>query len=981
MTHRARRRTIKAGLGLAFAFLTLFGWAAILEARTATPPPAGQRIYDMQWLTINKWRCPFYNDGRYGIDITVGSGVAGGSWPQPYKNMYIFGAGLWFGSLKHRPGTEKIDTLVTFGYNPNSGGTEMTPVLTKNAEGGAGSPDDRIYKYPENFPPPLELRERFGTGNPSLDSLLIPYENFSLQDMWCCYSDAAPENHISPGKPQGIDIYQTVYAWNYPTNQDIFFIIYQIRNSGTDTLKRCYAGAVMDPDIGAAPDDMVGLMDSVEIPGVGLVRNVGYAGDNDNYEAPSRDWESGTPGVFAYKFLESPKRPDGRQLGMTAFKKFTIDIDPVTDPAQYLTMAGYDYRTGVYAPYDSQDVAPADKRFIQCSGPFDLAPGEVARLVVAGIGARFGGPNQPWADRGRDSLVHLARVANTAQFIYDQGWLLPGPPLAPNLTLVPGDNQVRIVWDNLPEKTPDPYWVRVVGDPGSPNYDPKYRGYDFQGYVIYKSRNGVDWKILGQCDLVDDVPLTDSVLSFPPGNDSTLPDSLWIKMRNSGTYYSLDDKDVVNGFKYYYCVTAYDWNYVTTQRDSAGNPVAWDTLILRSGLVSNFTVVPRWEPANYVNPTTSIQMKLGRNDKPNLTCSTYVVAPANVTNDVYQLVFDKPIYGGAAGTGINKYWMVNVTRGEIVDSGAITYTVGSKITRYLPVFNGQSMRLVFNQTAPQRIVDTVYIESGSYPPDRPRAGGTSSQAYWAYRGSDYRVRWDNSNGYLTAKIWDASHTSEGDTAWMQFTRFDGLAASRDKADGWCFVNLAGRNPTDTLKGSVYSLYVGGGYVTLNYNSTTGRPDSVGALVNSIQAGDVWLLKGSSADYSAAYLNRYEISSTAGKEDTSAGYQLNVKVVPNPYIVFNAWEKRTDERVVRFTHLPSQCVIRIYTTSGDLVKTINHTATPAGGAALADGGTATWDFTNDSGSAKTSGQLVASGVYVWHVESPVGEAVGKLVFIH
>ena len=71
-------------------------------ARSATPPPAGQRVYDMEWLNINKWLCPFHNDGRYGYDPTTGTGSAGGSWPQPLKNCYIFGAGLWFGSIKAR---------------------------------------------------------------------------------------------------------------------------------------------------------------------------------------------------------------------------------------------------------------------------------------------------------------------------------------------------------------------------------------------------------------------------------------------------------------------------------------------------------------------------------------------------------------------------------------------------------------------------------------------------------------------------------------------------------------------------------------------------------------------------------------------------------------------------------------------------------------------------------------------------------------
>ena len=33
-------------------------------------------IYDMKWFDLNHWKSPFYNDGRWGIDITQGTGVA-----------------------------------------------------------------------------------------------------------------------------------------------------------------------------------------------------------------------------------------------------------------------------------------------------------------------------------------------------------------------------------------------------------------------------------------------------------------------------------------------------------------------------------------------------------------------------------------------------------------------------------------------------------------------------------------------------------------------------------------------------------------------------------------------------------------------------------------------------------------------------------------------------------------------------------------
>jgi hypothetical protein len=951
--------------GLLLVLLTMA--AGLASARSATTPPAGQRMYDIQWLNINRWLSPFHNDGKYGYDPTTGSGSAGGSWPQPYKNCYIFGAGLWFGSIRARAeDPSKLDTLVTFGYNPNSGGSEMSPVTVENAAEGTSSAFDRIFIYPSDWPP--APRSRWETGEAHLDSMLIPYENFSLQDMWCAYSDVLLENHISPGKPQNIDVYQTVYAWNYPSNQDIFFITYIVRNASTsDTLKECFMGAVCDADVGDATDDMVGTLLNTYVPGADTVKNVGYVGDNNNAENAGATWESGTPGVFAYKFLESPKDTNGTPLGMTAFKKFTIDIDPVTDAAQYLTMGGFDYRTGVYAPYDSaKDIAPADKRFVQCSGPFTLAPQQWVRLVIACIGAPYGGPNQNWQDRPIDSLVHLAKLANQAQFIYDQGWLLPGPPLAPNMTLVPGDNQVRIVWDNLPEVTPDPYWQKVASDTTKPGWDPLYRGYDFQGYMVYKSKNGSDWRILGQCDVADG-----DTFSYPPGGDSAgTPDSLWIKATDAGLFYSMVDSNVTNGFNYYYCVASYDYNFQTTEWDSATHKIPLDSnaIILRSGLVANYSTTPRWEAANYIMPTTKIVTAIGDTTKPGMTWKAEIVVPAQVSADTYEVRFLGPEYGGSGSSSIYSYTVTNLSNDSmVIDTTSFDYTVGNTLTRALPVFNGLALRCSMKLTKPSSGFTSAYVEVGNFPADRLTGGGVADKGQWAFRGADYEVEFMTSP-YLTAKVYDVTHGR----VEVPFSKFNGLPATQAQANGWCFVTSAGRNPTDTLTGSMGRIYVCGAYAG----------DSIGAYASSIQNGDKWVLGGNTAGGSAPFYNAYHAISTAGSADTAKIDKLNVKVVPNPYIVFNAWEKSSEQRYVRFTHLPNECTIRIYTVAGDLVKVIRHTDTRT--LPLDQGGTETWDFTNESpGSTGTaiSGQLVASGVYIYHVESKVGEAVGKLAFIY
>ena len=180
---------------------------------------------------------------------------------------------------------------------------------------------------------------------------------------------------------------------------------------------------------------------------------------------------------------------------MTAFKKFTIEIDPVKDPDQYLTLAGYDYRTRIKSPYDSVDLTPGDKRIIQCSGPFVLPPDSIANITVAVIAAEF---------TVSDTLP-LAKIAKEAQFIFDQGWLLPEPPPPPNVRLIPGDKKVTITWDNYSELVPDKFYpIANTPDTLSPSYDPYYKQYDFEGYKLYRSENaGVTWKLLTQCDVVN----------------------------------------------------------------------------------------------------------------------------------------------------------------------------------------------------------------------------------------------------------------------------------------------------------------------------------------------------------------------------------------------------------------------------------------------------------------------------------------------
>ena len=121
---------------------------------------------------------------------------------------------------------------------------------------------------------------------------------------------------------------------------------------------------------------------------------------------------------------------------------------------------------------------------------------------------------------------------------------------------------------------------------------------------------------------------------------------------------------------------------------------------------------------------------------------------------------------------------------------------------------------------------------------------------------------------------------------------------------------------------------------------------------------------------------YEFTTSAQrKDDALAKDQLSqIKVVPNPYVAAATWEERNfyssgrGPRSIHFTHLPQQCTIRIYTVSGELVRTIEHNAP-------LNNGTAQWDLLTRDNLA------VSYGIYIYHVDAPgVGETVGKLAII-
>jgi hypothetical protein len=146
----------------------------------------------------------------------------------------------------------------------------------------------------------------------------------------------------------------------------------------------------------------------------------------------------------------------------------------------------------------------------------------------------------------------------------------------------------------------------------------------------------------------------------------------------------------------------------------------------------------------------------------------------------------------------------------------------------------------------------------------------------------------------------------------------------------------------------------------------------------------------------SYVDEFSFTSTARTEATKAqakSTMKDIRVVPNPYYGRSTYQASLFDKRVKFTNLPAECTIKIFTVSGDLVKTLVHNnqtngdvqngndrrnTNPLNLFAEPDANfTAleTWNLQNEDG------KFVASGMYIALVEAKgVGKKLVKFAVI-
>ncbi len=313
-------------------------------------------------------------------------------------------------------------------------------------------------------------------------------------------------------------------------------------------------------------------------------RGMSYIYDSDNPAVPGDDIGEGgmCAGYIGGAFIYAPPEPTDSVIapGVRAVRPhshqwWNWESDPATDDEMYAYMKGEHPGTHLYQyaphPFDL-GAAEFDYRFLVVVGPFSLNSGDTLKMVYVGaVGQGLsGGVDDYW--RGGTYVMGLRQVMDWALKAYyagsqhsdplhpsapdeDEHWKVPVPPLSPALRYGGTPKGVELVWDDLPEKTPDPIKGRI----------------DFVKYRVYRAvYTPQNWKLIAEFGL-----------------DPT-----------TGSYpHTYIDTTASAGFSYYYVVTAVDEDGLESaksnyKKDAAGNPVALVVTSRTGKSLDDVVVVP-----------------------------------------------------------------------------------------------------------------------------------------------------------------------------------------------------------------------------------------------------------------------------------------------------------------------------------------------------------------------------------------------------
>jgi hypothetical protein len=629
------------------------------------------------------------------------------------------------------------------------------------------------------------------------------------------------------------------------------------------------------------------------------------------------------------------------------------------------------------------------------SGPFPLYQGRVERISMSELHSY-----DPLAGLNSDShtapaLYELKRIV---QVIYEKDYRFAQPPKMPTLTATAGDGEVVLTWDDIADtKTRDPF----VGNVN-----------DFEGYKVYRSTDkylsdpevitdgyGTPMfkKSIYQCDLVDgrmgfaDFGLVNGV-AYNLGYDT-------------GINHIFVDNTVQNGRTYYYAVVAYD--YGAPDIGPGITPSENNTVIeldeaeeVRSIGKNVAIVIPHQPAAGYIPPEVETEDKnyLGSGTVTPLiraqgslktghdyyltfgidtiaTVSSYDYGFQYVTNEIF-------IYDETDSTILiykedtSKYVGNNLIYRDTLDY----WTLNPGTTVFTDVFDGMQIEIDpgvetpaynfansgwINSNGIMRITPSV-VEGVKMPWKYNIVFTDDDSAYVGVSRSG-TVRDENGSSIGSDKI-----TEPAINFYVQNTSFIDTSTGQY---GIMDVVVHDVNSNDTFDLFEDRIFVGAPTGS-RWRATAFIIDFQLATESSYPApGSVYQVDWKRPFHESDTI-RFSITADDNLDKSAIASDMdNIKVVPNPYVMTNMMESAVanpflnQRRRLMFTHVPSDCIIKIFTVSGVMVDEILVSNEP-------ENGIIHWDMLT------RENLEIAAGMYIYHIEAHEtgDQKIGKFAVI-
>jgi hypothetical protein len=510
----------------------------------------------------------YTNIGNIGLTLTnfgtYGNGFA--FWPdQPSCEFplgsgieHIFDGGLWIGGFVRGSSTPFVTTAAVdaASVSARGGGFEFT-----NSKGSKVIERSSLFDSP--FYSPFAI---------------------SHQDFVMNYSDTNKvllNGEVIEGhNPLGLSVHQETYAWDFPFANFFVILNYTIKNTSNKSIDSIY--------IGLWTDTVVRNTRITGRPSGSAFFNKGGNGYNDSIKIAYEFDATGDPGFTdSYVGIQycgsEPKLNkkillEGDSVSTVNFVSWqfrnTDDPNffaPQDDIGRFSKMEGYFGGTNRWGKgINSASLkTPSNRSMLLTEGPFStISPGDSINVVFAIVTAKKFGTDPAAIDdvKQKTNLYISTDWALRAYFgedrnrngVLDSGedqdgngkitrYILPSPPITPNVKVVPEDRNATIYWDRRAESSLDP----ISGKK------------DFEGYRLYRTQAGFDLSdkqdLQKSLVLLAEFDSTGNEIGFNSGFSFVrLNEPVQFPNDTVSYYYKFEVSNLLNGWQYVFSVTAFD---------------------------------------------------------------------------------------------------------------------------------------------------------------------------------------------------------------------------------------------------------------------------------------------------------------------------------------------------------------------------------------------------------------------------------------